>query len=268
MITSPSNSKIKHVAMLQKDAGLRKMEALFVTEGFRMTSEVPPVLLRELYLSESAAGKPEYADLAKKLTDPAGGYTGEEVCIVADKAFERMCDTKHPQGICAVVSKPSYKKEDIFPRQANGKERYLILENVQDPGNVGTMVRTAEAAGMTAVLFAGTCADLFNPKTIRSTMGSLFRVPFLHFSQTGEMLELLKNRGIRTFAAALEGSVSYRDAVYGEKCAVMIGNEGNGLSKEAISLADERIRIPMEGKVESLNASISAAVLMYEMGRE
>lgn len=145
----------------------------------------------------------------------------------------------------------------------NKSERYLILEDIQDPGNLGTMIRTAEAAGIKAVIMSRNTADIFNPKVTRATMGSCFRVPFIYADNFADAVNSLKTNGIRVYGAYLRGGKNYREAEFGKRCAIMIGNEGNGLTDEAIALADERVFIPMEGKIESLNAAVAAAILMY-----
>ena len=144
----------------------------------------------------------------------------------------------------------------------------LILESVQDPGNLGTMVRTGEGAGITGVVMNRTTVDLFNPKTIRSTMGSIYRVPFVVADDLEQTLQMLKKKGVRLYAAHLKGQKQYDAFDYTEATGFLIGNEGNGLSDEIANAADSYIRIPMEGQVESLNAAISASLLMYECNRQ
>lgn len=144
----------------------------------------------------------------------------------------------------------------------------LILEGIQDPGNLGTMIRTAEGAGVTGIIMSKTTVDIFNPKVVRSTMGSLFRVPFYLTDDLAKTIGTLKKQGITMYAAHLKGKLSYDQPNYCSACGFMIGNEGNGLTPETAALADQYIRIPMEGRVESLNASIAAALLMYETHRQ
>ena len=144
----------------------------------------------------------------------------------------------------------------------------LILESIQDPGNLWTMLQTGEGAGISGILMNRTTVDLFNPKTIRSTMGSIYRVPFLVVDDLEETIRKLQADGVCVFAAHLKGKKSYDAMDYRDATAFMIGNEGNGLSDEIANLADSYIRIPMEGQVESLNAAISATLLMYECNRQ
>ena len=144
----------------------------------------------------------------------------------------------------------------------------LILESIQDPGNLGTMLRTGEGAGISGVVMNHTTVDLFNPKTIRSTMGSIYRMPFFVTRDLAETICELKNAGVKTYAAHLKGKMQYDEPDYTGATAFMIGNEGNGLSDEIADLADTYIKIPMCGQVESLNAAISASLLMYETNRQ
>lgn len=145
---------------------------------------------------------------------------------------------------------------------------FMVLENIQDPGNLGTILRTAEGAGVNGILMSRDTVDIFNPKTIRSTMGSVYRVPFLYVEDICETVRELKNKGISAYAAHLKGIGSYDEQDYTKGTAFLIGNEGNGLTDELADLADTYIRIPMYGKVESLNAAIASAVLMYEAQRQ
>ena len=180
--------------------------------------------------------------------------------IVDDRVFFGMCDSKTPQGILTVLKIPSYERKDLL-RVAH--PLLLVLEDLQDPGNVGTILRTAEGAGVTGVILSKKCVDLSNPKTIRSTMGSIFRVPFIYENQLKDAVSWLKAFGIRTFAAHLHGKHLYNEEDYTGGSAFLIGNEAKGLSEELAKSCDCLLRIPMEGQVKSLNAAVAAAVLMY-----
>ena len=247
MITSKTNPHIKQVKQLVTSAKARRESGLFVVEGDRIVSEVPVESIRYLYVSENHE---KHFDLS--------AFPRYEV--VGDEAFKAMSDTVNPQGVLAVLRQPVYKTEDLIKSKDNSL--YLILDDIRDPGNLGTMIRTAEAAGVRAVLMSPGCADIFNPKVIRSTMGSIFRVPFVS-CELVPAIEKLKNRNVTVYGAALEGSVSYKDVQYKGSCAFVIGNEANGISPEVLKSVSEKIFIPMEGKVESLNAAISAAVLLF-----
>ena len=145
---------------------------------------------------------------------------------------------------------------------------YLLLENIQDPGNLGTMFRTGEGAGVDGIFMSKETVDLYNPKTIRSTMGSVFRVPFCYVDSLPDTIEMLRAKGVMVFAAHLKGEKLYHQLSFLGGSAFLIGNEGNGLTKECADKADAYLKIPMEGKLESLNAAVSAAILMYEAKRQ
>lgn len=144
----------------------------------------------------------------------------------------------------------------------------MALENLQDPGNLGTIVRTAEGDGVTGILLSDTCVDLYNPKVIRSTMGSIYRMPFCYVTDFRGTLQLLKRSGVRWYAAHLKGTDAHDQQDYTGPTGFLIGNESRGLTDETAALADYYIRIPMCGRVESLNAAVASAILMYEANRQ
>lgn len=255
MITSSSNQQMKNAAMLIKKAKARKEQGLFVVEGRKMFEEVPAAWLERVYVSERFSKEPENAFLLR----------GRKYEVVADSVFKSISDTQTPQGILCLVRMPRYGLGDLL----RGKDTHLlILESVQDPGNLGTMFRTGEGAGITGVIMNQTTVDLFNPKTIRSTMGSIYRVPYFVTEDLKKTIAELKAEQISVYAAHLRGKMQYDEPSYLGGTAFLIGNEGNGLTDEIAELADTYIRIPMEGAVESLNAAISAALLMYETNRQ
>ena len=253
MITSTSNQQMKNLSQLMKKAKARKEQGLFVVEGRKMFQEVPKAWLRQVYASESFVQENEslLADCAYEM--------------VSDSVFKAVSDTQTPQGILCLVEQPSYGLSDLL---CGEKTHLLILESIQDPGNLGTMLRTGEGAGITGVIMNRTTVDLFNPKTIRSTMGSIYRVPVVVVDDFAATIQELKQRGVSLYAAHLRGEKQYDAFDYTGPTGFMIGNEGNGLSDEIAGLADTYIRIPMEGQVESLNAAISASLLMYECNRQ
>ena len=185
--------------------------------------------------------------------------------IVGDSVFKQISDTQTPQGIMAVIEMPHYELADLLD---GDRTHLLILESIQDPGNLGTMLRTGEGAGITGVIMNSQTVDLYNPKTVRSTMGSLYRMPYYISDDLEGTINLLKEKGVKLYAAHLKGTLSYDEPEYTRACGFMIGNEGNGLSDQIADMADTYIKIPMEGKVESLNAAISATLLMYECNRQ
>lgn len=264
MITSTSNQQMKQISALMKKAKERKNTKSFVVEGPRMVVEAPAQALKAVYVAESFEEDPENQSVLKELRNKCEqAHAVYEV--VADNVFKSVSDTQTPQGIMAVVAMPEYSLEQLLD---GDKTHLLILESIQDPGNLGTMVRTGEGAGVTGIIMNKTTVDLFNPKTIRSTMGSIYRVPFYVTENLEDTMKKLQKQGVSLYAAHLKGEHSYDEEDYTKACGFLIGNEGNGLSEKTANLADTYIKIPMEGKVESLNAAISATLLMYEANRQ
>lgn len=253
MITSNSNVQVKNIINLLKKSGERKRCGLFVIEGIKMFEEAPKDRIAKVYVSESFA-------LSNK--EKLLGISYE---MVSDRVFEQMSDTKTPQGIMATVKMHQYSFEDIVK---DDDPFIMILENVQDPGNLGTIMRTAEGAGVSGIIMTSQTVDIYNPKTIRSTMGSLYRVPFIYTDNLDKTVNTLKERGVTVYAAHLKGSSYYDGYDYTSPTAFMIGNESRGLSEEISARADKLLKIPMEGQLESLNAAVSSAILMYETSRQ
>lgn len=256
MITSTSNAQIKQVIALLKKSKERKAQKAFVIEGRKMFEEICQDSSRvvKAYFADSYV-KEQYAD--REL--PEVPYE-----IVADEVFEAMAETVTPQGVLAVVRMPEYSLEAMLEDAGT----LVLLEDLRDPGNLGTIIRTAEAAGVSGVLLSKESVDIYNPKVIRSTMGAVYRVPFLYVEDFRELLQELRTKEVRLLAAHLKGKKNFDRADYSGKVGILIGNEANGLSEEASELADEKVLIPMAGNVESLNAAVAAALLMYEAFRK
>lgn len=259
MITSSSNPRVKQVIQWQTKAKERRNANIFLIEGTKLFEEVPTEDVQEIYVAEGALKKIlEQPVLQEKLQN-----IGFEV--VSDEIFSKMSDTQTPQGILCVVKRPTYSIDQMLAKNA---PLLMVLENLQDPGNLGTIVRTGEGAGITGVIMSKQTVDIYNPKTIRATMGSIFRVPILYVEDLEATIQLLHERGIHTYAAHLEGERYYDSFSFCEGTAFLIGNEGNGLTREIADAAESYIKIPMEGKVESLNAAIASSLLMYEAHRQ
>lgn len=259
MITSVTNSRVKQVAAWQTRGKERRKDRVFLAEGFKMYGEAPIEWVREVYLTREAMEKgTARKELVNKLEE-----TGYE--LVSDEVMAKMADTQAPQGILTVLRQPVYRLEDLLETQ-NGL--YVVLEDLQDPGNLGTIIRTGEGAGITAVIMNKGTVDLFNPKTIRATMGSIYRIPFVYVEDLQETLHMMKQAKINLYAAHLKGKEYYTGFSFGASTAFLIGNEGNGLSQAVSELADHYIKIPMEGQLESLNAAVATALLVYEAKRQ
>jgi TrmH family RNA methyltransferase len=258
VISSLSNAQIKNLALLQKKAKERQEQGLFVIEGPKMFEEAREAhLLVKAYASESF--------YEEKLREAPGYFDDIDYEIITDSILREVSDTKTPQGIMGTVRVRNYQLTDML-QQPNAC--LLLLEDIRDPGNMGTMIRTAEGAGITGIISSSSSVDIFNPKVIRATMGSIYRMPYYQAEDFYETLQLIKKQGITIYAAHLQGAPYDTEGGFCKSCAFLIGNEANGLSDKASELADTRIKIPMQGKVESLNAAVAAAILMYEAARQ
>lgn len=259
MITSTGNGRIRELVKLKKSAKERMARGVFIVEGPKMFREIPRGMCLEAYASESFSLTDEGRDMLESARmKPAGPE------VVSDQVFQYISDTRTPQGILAVVKMPVHEMRDL----TGGVPLIIVLENLQDPGNLGTILRTAEAAGASGILLSQGCADLYNPKVTRSTMGSIFRVPFVYTQDLKGAIVQMKECGVRILAAHLKGSVDlYEESLTGPT-AILIGNESRGLTDETAALANQAIRIPMSGRVESLNAAVATAVCLFEAKRQ
>ncbi len=255
MITSTSNAQIKKLLQLQRKSKARNEEQVFLAEGLRMFLEVPEDRVQRVYISETFYYK-------KKQELNLDRFSVE---ILSDTVFQHVSDTKTPQGILCVVQQKKYEIEELLKLE---NPHFIVLDNLQDPGNLGTIVRTAEGAGVNAVFLSKESVDIYNPKTIRSTMGSVYRMPVVYVDDLLELLDTFKKKGIKSYAAHLEGEKAYDKENYQTGTAILVGNEGSGLRDEVAAHADVWVKIPMQGQVESLNAAIAASILMFEVYRQ
>ena len=255
MITSSSNIQIKNLIQLKKKSKERSRQDVFLAEGVKMFREVPRERLEKVYVSAGFYQNPQHMQL----------LTNVDYEVVSDSVFDTISDTRTPQGILCLVKQFHYERKDLTKGEL---PLCMVLENLQDPGNLGTIFRTAEGAGVTGILLSRDSVDLYNPKVIRSTMGSVYRMPFYYADDLHAVLREWKTQGIALYAAHLKGKHTYDCEDYRKPSAFLIGNESQGLTEETASLANHYIRIPMSGQVESLNAAVAAAILMYEARRQ
>ena len=227
-----------------------------------MFEEVPEDRLLEIYVTEHFYKK------EKALVDAKHKKSGCQMEVLTDTVMNLVSDTKTPQGVLCVVTQEN-QGEAWLEKELKAPEQVpliMLLDNLQDPGNMGTILRTAEAAAVTGIIMSSDCVDVYNPKVIRSTMGSVFRVPFVYVENVTDVIRQMKEHGIRTYATHLAGELAYDEPDYRTPSAFFVGNEGNGLRDQVAELADTYIKIPMAGQVESLNAAIAATVVMFEAG--
>ena len=258
IITSVSNNIIRFTASL-KEKKYRDENGCFVIEGEKFTKEMSDDWgVRFFLISESYMQKHDIQWYENRAQTYAAG----------DKAFNKAASAETPQGVLAVCEKREYSAEKFL--NDNDKEDIFLvaLNEVSDPGNVGTIIRTADAGGACGVILSGNCADVYNSKTLRSTAGSIFHVPVIKSDDFMKTLEMLKNKGINTVASDVRSKKYPYSIDFTKKCCIIIGNEAKGLSAETVERCDETVKIPMFGGAESLNAAIAASTLIYEAVRQ
>ena len=249
-ITSRENSNIKEIIQLQKSAKIRKENGIFVLEGLRLCLDAVEngFVPEKLFLSSTLSIKnPEIVD---KFSN------AKEFFETSDNVFEKMSDTVNPQGILCTFKIPQY----INNVRKTGK--YIALENIQDPSNLGAISRTAEAFGADGLIVQGGC-DPYSSKSLRASMGALLRLPVI---ETNDMFELFRRHSLTSYASVVtKGATPISDIKFSEGCAIIIGNEANGVSDKTLSSADFLFTIPMNGKAESLNAAVAASIIIWEI---
>ncbi len=243
-ITSLKNPKIQTWKAL-KDRKGRRETGCFLVEGRKMVEEaIASAFPVETVLLDAAR--------IGEFTIPGG----INVCTMPDHVLAAVCDTKTPQGIAAVV-----RMADV---PVTGK-RLVAMDGVQDPGNVGTIIRTADAAGFEGVILSQQCADVFSPKVLRATMGSVFRMGVKVTEDLPGLLKGMADEGASVISSQLDGTPFYRRESVGETFVLVIGSEGSGVTDEVKAIATHKVKLPMRGGAESLNAAVAAGIMMYEL---
>ncbi|MBU3112048.1 TrmH family RNA methyltransferase [Clostridium lacusfryxellense] len=254
-IESKDNLLIKDIRKL-KEKKHRVSSNMFLVEGFRFAQEAidSGFDVVNIFISERAELKYENFCIKNKVNE------NTKVYIVSDNVFKGICDTDNPQGIIAVVrNKPLEIKYD------NGF--YVLADRIQDPGNMGTIIRTAHASGALGVLITKGTVDIYNEKTLRATMGSIFKIPVI-YDEDLYIVKKLRDVGFELVASSLDTDKNFYDVDLKGKIIISVGNEGNGISSEVYNISDLKIKIPMPGGAESLNAAVAASIMMYEVVRQ
>ena len=251
-ITSVHNPQIQFLRGLQK-AKNRREANLFLAESVKMVKEALALSLCRTLIVDGKRQQ-DYAEMID-----SAEKNGCEVLLVTAAIMQAISEQKTPQGVCCTVEIP---KE---PEQMGGR-LIVAMDGVQDPGNVGTILRTADAAGFDGAILSSACADLYSAKTLRATMGSVFRVPVLRTDDLPGELEKLKAQGYAVVATELGGADFYTHCPH-EKAVLVIGSEGNGVSQAVRDVATHHLALPMRGGAESLNAAVAAGIMIYEMAR-
>jgi len=258
-ITSKANERVKYAVKIRENTSFRKQENLFFAEGARLCYDAASsgVEITEMYVTEKALSRyEEYVRLVEECA--------KRSFVVSEEVAEKLSDTKGNQGVFCLC-KMLDKKTNIGKIKYNGK--YIALEDVSNPANFGAVVRTAEAVGLDGVIVSGGC-DIYNPKSQRAAMGSLFRLNIVETEQLPETLKALSEKGMSVLAGVPDSRAEKLTEVdMSGGVVAIIGNEGNGITEETLSVATKLVTIPMKGRAESLNAAAAASIIIWEMMR-
>lgn len=254
-IESKENNLFKLIKKL-KEKRFRIKEEKFLLEGLRLVEEAikAKVMIENIIINEKVKDKILFEDYIKTFDE-------RKIVIMDNKLFLQITQTENPQGIVAVV-KNKEEKLDV-----NGSF-YVVCDKVQDPGNLGTIIRTSHAAGADGIILTKGTADIYNDKTLRSTMGSIFYIPVFYDDEDFNIIKSLKEKGFSLVVTSLQESRNFFDEDLRGKTMVTVGNEGNGVSQELMDIADKKVKIPMPGGAESLNVAIATSVILFEKVRQ
>jgi len=261
-ISSKDNKLIKHIRSLHQRKYRDRDEQFFV-EGIKLTIEalkqeenITNIIVCPDIIQSVNGGKEFIEDLNKY-----------EVTVntVTENIFKDISDTETPQGVLTIIKKKKVLVENII---FDEKKIYILLDGVQDPGNLGTIIRTADAIAADGIFLSKGCADAYSPKTLRSSMGSIFRVPVIEKTELSHIIYKMKDKGIKIIATSLQANQYHYNLNYDTGIGLVVGSESNGICEEVLKSADYIVKIPMRGGAESLNASVAAGILMYEVIRD
>ena len=254
VITSKDNEFVKHVKKL-KEKKYREEYGEFIIEGIKMIEEAinEQAKIKQIVVCEDCKNS---GAIPSELLYEIAKY---ECIYVSEKVFIQMTDVSNPQGILAVIDKTGNREASIDFKA----DLFLLLDNIQDPGNMGTILRTADSINLKQILVSKGTSDVYNPKVVRSTMGAIFRVKVIECEDLIKTIKELKKHKIQVYATDLKTDKSIYDVDY-KKTAIIIGNEANGVSSEILNVSDMKIKIPMKGKTESLNAAVATSIILYE----
>ncbi len=256
MITSKDNITIKLCRKLVASAKERKEQGMFLAEGARLCCDAAKAGIRITTLFATDEAQKKYRQQLDIISEAA-----EKTWEIAPSLAENLADTKATQGVFCLCHIPA-----AIPFEPHQNGRYLLIDHLQDPGNLGTIIRGAEAFGISGVVLSQGCPDLYSPKVLRSTMGSAFRQPVYTVENLPDTILKLQNQGVSTYAAALDHTaVTARQLSKEGGLAVVIGNEGNGVTDQVLKTCNAKVYIPMTSQIESLNAAAAATILMWEM---
>ncbi|HEY3025257.1 MAG TPA: RNA methyltransferase [Pyrinomonadaceae bacterium] len=260
MITGRDNSLLRRARAVRDG----KVDEMIFVEGLRLCEEAlrSELSIEAVIYSEEIASKERAARLIDEL-----GKVSERIASVSEKLLASISYTKTPQGIVVLASRPEMD-EAKFKSSQPASPLLMVMHGINNPVNVGAILRTAEAAGVTGAITTANTADPFSPKALRGAMGSAFRLPIWTSANYASVLEWCTSRGIHSVCADAEGSITFTDFDWSHACALIVGPESSGLSADEIAAAGEAVRIPMQGPVESLNVAVATGILLYEAARQ
>lgn len=265
-VTSKENKTLKLIRSLETKKG-RIKESLFIIEGYRFINYSKLYNPKYLILTEQAL---DNINSNENLLKTFQNLT-MEILVVSEEIYKSISDTKTPQGVMCVFEFNSLNvdMDNILNQYKDYKNiSILVCENIQDPGNAGTLIRTADSGGFDICIFTGNSTDPFSPKSIRSTAGSILNIPCYTYKDTKDLINIFKKYSITTYGTYLHTDNFYDTVTYSDKSALLLGNEGNGLDMDTVNLVDELIKIPIIGNAESLNVSVAGSIMIYEILRQ
>ena len=256
VITSRENEQIKQIRKL-KDKKYRDEMGLFVVEGIKTVNEAiaENADIQTIVICDDSN---EQEELKSKMLYSVAKY---EIIYVSENVFEAISHVMHPQGILAVIKKKEKAEEINY-----NDDVIVVLDDIQDPGNLGTIIRTVDSCNLSQIIISKDTADPYSPKVVRSTMSGIFRVNIIEAEEITDAIKEMKKNGYKVVATTLSTNKTIYDISY-KKTVIVIGNEANGISKEVLALADEKVKIPMKGRTESLNAAVATGIVLYEAMR-
>ncbi|SKA08194.1 TrmH family RNA methyltransferase [Selenihalanaerobacter shriftii] len=260
IISSAQNSKVKFLRSLYRKKYRRKHKK-FLLEGSRIITEAlkENVDIYQVFYSDQFLDRQSNKELINRLKSQT------EVIQITDSLLKDIADTETPQGIIAIVNQPEFELNEFL---ADDNDFFLIIDQVQDPGNLGTIMRTADGAGVDGIFILKGTVDIYNLKNIRATMGSIFRLPIFNLDRPENIKEVLQTEDIQVVAGEITTNDYYYDLDYRKPTALVVGNEGSGIRNEVLDLVDHKVKIPLNSGIDSLNVAIATGVMLYEVVRQ
>ena len=257
-INSKNNIKIKDLIRLRDESKFRNDKSLFYVEGERILNDTPNELINSIFVTKSKLK--EYDHILSKISN-------DLIYSINDDVFDKIKDTKSSQGIIGIVNYNT--SNEISDELLHNSLNCLILDNINDPGNLGTIIRLAEATNISFIILCNNCCNIYNTKVIRACMSSIFRIKIIISNNISNDISKLKNSDFIIYSSVLDSnSKQYNEINFKKKSAIILGNEANGICRELINISDEKIFIPMCGKIQSLNVAMAATTICYEIMRQ